>query len=55
MARTPKASETVLAIVLRDFWTGGDDEDRVREGELVEVSKDELIAGMESGTLARAK
>lgn len=55
MARTPKTEETVLAIVMRDFWTGEDDESRQRAGKMIEVSKDDLIAGLEAGTLARAK
>jgi hypothetical protein len=55
MARTPRTEETVLAIVMRDFWTSDDDESRQRAGKMIEVTKDDLIAGMEAGTLARAK
>lgn len=51
----PKKPETVAARVLRDFWPTDSQEDRVREGSVIEVTKDELIAGMESGVMERVK
>ena len=45
--------EAVQALVLRDYWTSGDDEGRVRAGTIVDVTKDELITGMERGILRR--
>lgn len=53
--RPPKAVETVQAVVLRDYWTKAEEDGgRVREGTVVDVTKDELIAGMEKGLLRRA-
>lgn len=56
--RPPKAvetvAETVKAEVLRDYWVAADEAGRVRAGSIVEVSKDDLIAGMEKGLLKRA-
>ena len=46
-------ADTVSAMVLRDFWTAADEAGRVRAGSVISVTKDELIAGMERGTLAR--
>ena len=43
------------AKVLRDFWPTGDQEDRVRKGQVIEVTPEELIAGLELNTLARVK
>ena len=51
--RPPKAAEMVQAIVLRDYWTAADEAGRVRAGTVVDVTKDELIAGLEGGLLAR--
>lgn len=45
-------TETVRAIVVRDFWPDADQ--RVNAGTIIEVTKDELIDGMEKGLLARA-
>lgn len=55
--RPPKAveTETVKAEVLRDYWVAADEEGRVRAGSIVEVSKDDLIAGLEKGLLRRAE
>jgi hypothetical protein len=51
--RPPKV-ETVRAEVLRDYWTKADEDGgRVRAGTVVDVSKDDLIAGMEKGLLRR--
>jgi hypothetical protein len=47
--------ETVRAVVLRDYWAGPEETSRVRAGTIVEVTKDDLIDGMEKGILARAK
>lgn len=44
--------ETVRAVVIRDFWPQADV--RVTAGTVIDVSKDELIDGMEKGLLARA-
>lgn len=43
----------VQAVVVRDFWPTDDESDRVRAGQIVEVTKDDLILGLERGTLAR--
>ena len=50
--RPPKA-ETVQAKVLRDYWTASDEAGRVRAGTVIEVTKDELIVGLERGILQR--
>lgn len=47
--------ETVKAVVLRDFWPTDNEMDRVRAGSVIEVTKDELIDGLEKGVLERAK
>jgi hypothetical protein len=53
--RPPKpvevAEPTVKALVLRDFWPTEDN--RVRAGTIIDVTKDELILGLERATLAR--
>jgi len=43
----------VQAVVVRDFWPTDDETDRVRAGQVITVSKDDMIAGLERGTLAR--
>ena len=48
-------TETVKARVLRDFWRDDTQEGRVRAGSIIDVSKDDLIDGMEKGLLERAK
>lgn len=57
--RPPKVVELaepkVEAVVLRDFWTAPDEAGRVRAGSIIEVTKDELIAGLEKGILARSQ
>ena len=55
MAKEPEivAAETVAAEVLRDYWPTDSDEDRVRAGSIIQVSKDQLIAGLENGILKR--
>lgn len=52
--RPPKAAQesTVRALVMRDFWPTEDN--RVRAGTVIDVTKDDLIAGLETGILARA-
>lgn len=52
--RPPKPAQepTVRALVMRDFWPTEDN--RVRAGTVIDVTKDDLIAGLESGILARA-
>lgn len=52
--RPPKAEPTVRALVRRDFWVAADEAGRVRAGSIIEVTKDEMIAGLETGVLARA-
>lgn len=56
--RPPKVVEvtepTVRGEVLRDYWIRADEDGgRVRAGTIVNVTKDELIAGMEKGLLRR--
>ena len=56
--RGPKAvaevqEPTVQAMVLRDYWVAADEAGRVRAGTVMDVTKDELITGMERGLLAR--
>ena len=46
--------ETLQAMVLRDFWPTDNEEDRVRAGSIIEVTKDQMIDGLERGVLARA-
>lgn len=55
--RPPKAAEaeTVKAEVLRDYWVAADEAGRIRAGSIVEVSKDDLISGLEKGLLRRAE
>jgi len=53
MAKAPvEATDTVQAVIIRDYW----DDDLVRHpaGEIITVTKDELIAGLVSGALAPA-
>ncbi len=51
--RPPKA-DTVRAEVLRDYWTKADEDGgRVRAGTILEVTKDQMIAGLENGILRR--
>ena len=38
---------------MRDYWTKADEAGRVRAGTVLDVSKDDLIAGLETGILAR--
>ena len=53
--RPPKA-ETVRMIVMRDYWTKADEDGgRVHAGSVVEVSIEAAMAGLENGSLARAK
>ncbi len=47
-----KDEATVKAVILRDFWD--DKGARHPAGEVLDVSKDTLIDGMEKGILARA-
>lgn len=47
--------ETVKAVVLRDFWPSDNEMDRIRAGSVIEVTKDQLIEGLEKGILERAK
>lgn len=45
--------KTVTARVLRDYWVA--ESERVKAGSVVEVTKDALIEGIESGILERIK
>ena len=47
--------ETVKARVLRDFWPTDNEQERVRAGTIIDVTKDVLIDGMEKGILVRVK
>jgi len=51
----PQEEETVEARVLRGYWPTEKQEDRVRKGQIVSVTKDALIDGMEAGLLERVK
>lgn len=53
MAKEP--TELVKALVLRDFWPTDNEQDRVRAGAVVEVTKDQLIEGMENGIYERVR
>lgn len=45
----------ILCRVLRDFWPTDSQEDRVRKGEMVEVTIDQALDGVESGALQRVR
>lgn len=47
-----KEEDTVKAVILRDFWD--ESGNRNHAGTVIDVTKDALIAGMETGVLARA-
>lgn len=51
----PGKEETVQARVLRDYWPSEDQSSRVRKDQIIDVTKDELIEGMEAGHLERVK
>ncbi len=48
-------SDTIKAKVLRDYWPTEHEIDRVRAGSVIDVTKDEMIDGLEKGILVRAK
>ena len=50
-----KEEGMVRVVVLRDFWPTDDDADRVRAGAVIDVTADEAMDGLESGTMARMK
>ena len=50
-----KKTEKISAQVLRDYWPTDNQMDRVRKGQVIEVTAEELIEGMEKGTLQRVK
>lgn len=50
--RAKSEDETVQAVILRDYWDA--DEVRHSAGEVITVTKDELIAGLVSGALTKA-
>lgn len=57
MAKAPidaaiDATELVEAVIVRDYWDS--DLVRHRAGEVITVTKDELIAGLVSGALTKA-
>lgn len=55
-AAPEKVSEDLIpARVLRDFWPTEKQEDRVRKGQVIDVTANDLIEGMENGTLERVK
>lgn len=45
----------VLCRVKRDFWPTEDENDRVRKGQVIEVSALEALDGIESGALERVR
>ena len=49
------ADEKVKARVKRDFWPSDNEQERVRAGSMIDVTKDVLIDGMEKGVLERVK
>lgn len=51
----PKEDKTIAARVLRDYWPTEDQNDRVRKGAIIEVTAEQMIDGMEIGTLERVK
>ena len=54
-AKAPSAPGMIVAHVLRDYWPTGDDMDRVRKGQIVEVTAEQMIEGLEAGTLRRVR
>lgn len=54
-ASDEKSADTVQARVLRDFWPTEDEMDRVTAGSIIEITKDEMIEGLESGIFERVK
>jgi hypothetical protein len=58
---TPDDAKTdgmIRCVVLRDYWAEPEDdgaEVRVRAGTMIEVSAEEALDGIESGTLSRVK
>lgn len=51
-SKAPKGEAKVVAMVERDRWT---EAGRMPKGELVEVTNEELLAGLENGSLSRVK
>lgn len=49
-----KTEELVEAEVLRDYWPTERDEDRVRKGTIIKVTKDQLIDGLTRGIMKKA-
>lgn len=50
-----KKTKLIAARVLRDYWPTESQKDRVRKGTVVEVTAEDMIDGMENGTLERVK
>lgn len=50
-----ESKKTMQARVVRDFWPTEDGRDRVRAGSVIDVTPEQLIDGMENGTLERVK
>jgi len=55
LADDPKTEGTIRCLVMRDFWPTDAEEDRVRAGTMIEVTAEEALDGIESGTLSRVK
>lgn len=53
----PRKEDTprISARVLRDYWPTEHQIDRVRKGQIVNVTAEEMIEGLEAGTLERVK
>ncbi len=47
--------KTIAAEVLKDYWPTDNQQDRIRKGQIVEVTAERLIEGMENNTLKRVK
>ena len=50
-----EAPKKMKAVVLRDFWPTENQLDRVRKGQVIEVTAEEMIDGLEAKSLERLK
>ena len=51
----PAKSNLVTCEVLRGYWPTENQEDRVRKGDIIEVTPEQAMDGLESGMLKRVK
>jgi hypothetical protein len=56
-AKPPEAPapQMVTCMVLRDFWPTENQADRVRKGQIVDVTVEQALDGVESGALKRVR